>query len=289
MNCQNADCQVQQNWFRERIRKRVGYFMDSSWYCSEDCLQAGILNRLEKSARPREKSTMISHRARFGFFLLQHAVITKDQLDQAIAEQQKGTGCADRDGEERLGHYLQNMGFIKERDITMALSRQFSLPVINLNSQKASQKVIRMVPPAVIERLRFIPLDYDATSNSLSLVTYDPCNMATMINLRGILDCDLSIYLGDESQVRQLIEQVCAEAREENKECGLVEDSSSDLIDISKQIVGRSRSLNAKSLAVGYFSPLVWSRFFSGSGLHDQVLEYCHRADSPGGFDERME
>jgi hypothetical protein len=263
--------------------------MDSSWYCSEDCLQAGILNRLEKSARPREKSTMISHRARIGFFLLQHAVITKDQLDQAIAEQQKGTGCADRDGEERLGHYLQNMGFIKERDITMALSRQFSLPVINLNSQKANLKIIRMVPPAVIERLKFIPLDYDATSNSLSLVTYDPCNMATMINLRGILDCDLSIFLGDESQVRQLIEQVCVEAREENKERGLVEDSSSDLIDISKQIVGRSRSLNAKSLAVGYFSPLVWSRFFSGTGLHDQVLEYCHRADSPGGFDERME
>jgi hypothetical protein len=289
MNCQNEDCQVQQSWFRERVRKRTGYFMDSNWYCSEDCLQAGILNRLEKSARPRERSNMISHRARFGFFLLQYGVVTKEQLDLAIAEQQKGTSGADRDGEERLGHYLQNMGFIKERDITVALSRQFSLPVINLNSQKANLKVIRMVPPAVIERLKFIPLDYDATSNSLSLVTYDPCNMATMINLRGILDCDLSIFLGDESQVRQLIDQVCAEAKEEDKEGKLVEDSSSDLIDISQQIVGRSRHLNAKSLAVGYFNPLVWSRFFGGTELYDQVLEYCHRADSSAVFDERME
>ena len=162
--------------------------MESHWYCSEPCLETGILQRLEKTSRPKDKSPFISQRTRFGFLLLQNGVITKEQLDLAIAEQQKDISNHTKDGEERLGHYMQNLGFIKERDITLALSRQFSLPVINLVAHRFNPKALKMVPAAIIQRLKFLPVDYDATSNSLSLVTYDPTLIPAMINLRGILN-----------------------------------------------------------------------------------------------------
>ncbi len=275
MNCQNASCENRLNWFRQRVSKKPGYYMETHWYCSEPCLETGILQRLEKSSRPKDKSGIVSNRTRFGFLLLQNGVITKEQLDLALAEQQKDTNPHPKEGEERLGHYLQSMGFIKERDITMALSRQFSLPVINLINLRSSPKAMSMVPAAIIQRLKFLPVDYDTTSNSLLLVTYDPSVIPSMINLRGILNCDLSIYLGDEDAVRQLIQQVISSTSvPEGSTESLADSFSSDLIEISSMIVERARDTHAKSLNVGYFHQLVWSRFGAGAETEDLVVEH---------------
>jgi hypothetical protein len=255
--------------------------MESHWYCSEPCLESGILQRLEKTSRPKDKSPFISQRTRFGFLLLQNGIITKEQLDLAIAEQQKDISSHSKDGEERLGHYMQNMGFVKERDITLALSRQFSLPVINLVNQRFNPKALKMVPAAIIQRLKFLPVDYDAPSNSLSLVTYDPTLIPAMINLRGILNCDLSIFLGDETTVRQLISQAVYSAGEvHSRASSLAEATSENLSELASLIVREARDLNVKSLSVGYFNQLIWARFFTAEDYHDSVFEYLPLPDS---------
>jgi hypothetical protein len=255
--------------------------MESHWYCSEPCLETGILQRLEKTSRPREKSAFVSQRTRFGFLLLQNGVITKEQLDLAIAEQQKGISNHTKDGEERLGHYMQNMGFVTERDITLALSRQFSLPVINLVNQRFNPKALKMVPAAIIQRLKFLPVDYDAPSNSLSLVTYDPTLIPAMINLRGILNCDLSIFLGDETTVRQLIGQAVSSASDvHTRTSPFAEALSEDLSELAALIVSEAQNLNVKSLSVGYFNHLIWARFFTADEYHDSVYEYLPLSES---------
>ena len=275
MNCQNTDCQSRLNWFRERISKRPGYYMESHWYCSDPCLEAGILQRLEKSSRPKDKSLFASNRTRIGFLLLESGVITKEQLDLAVAEQQRDLSQHGKDKEERLGHYLQNMGFIKERDITMALSRQFSLPTINVVHQRLNPKALKMVPPSIVQRLRFVPLEYDATGNSLSLVTYDPSLIPAMINLRGILNSDLSIFLGDESAVRELIHQAATSPEETGSHMESCADISVESLGkLAALIVERARSLSVKSLSVGYFNQLVWTRFFLADEYADSVFDY---------------
>jgi hypothetical protein len=201
--------------------------------------------------------------------------ITKEQLDLAVADQQRDSSQHHKERDERLGHYLQNMGFIRERDITMALSRQFSLPIINLANQRLNPRTLKMVPPLVMQRLKFLPLEYDATGNSLSLVTYDPSFIPAMINLRGILNCDLSIFLGDESAVRDLIQEAITLAHETENDMEPSADlSTEDLSELATLIVERARNLQVKSLSVGYFNRLVWTRFSSGSEYVDSVCEY---------------
>lgn len=281
MNCQNANCRNRLNWFKERISKQPGYYMESHWYCSDPCLEAGILQRLQKSSRPKDKSAFVSNRARIGFLLLESGVITKEQLDLAVAEQQRDLSLHDKDKEERLGHYLQSMGFIKEKDITMALSRQFSLPIINLAHQRLNPKALAMVPLSIIRRLRFLPMEYDATGNSLSLVTSDPSLIPTMINLRGILNCDLSIFLGDESTVQELICEADAAAEEiDPKGESQVLASAESLPDLAGLIVERARALGVKSVSVGYFNQLVWTRFFRGDEFVDWVVEFLSARQS---------
>ena len=275
MNCQNVNCQNRLNWFRERISKRSGYFMESHWYCSDPCLKTGILQRLEKSSRPKDRNPVVTHRIRIGLLLLEMGAITKEQLDLAIADQQRDSSQPHKERDERIGHYLQSMGFIKERDITMALSRQFSLPIINLANQRLNPKTLKMVPPLVMQRLKFLPLEYDVTGNSLSLVTSDPSFIPSMINLRGILNCDLSIFLGDETAVWELIQEAVAIDTETGKDTEPFADlSTEDLSELASSIVERARDLQVKFLSVGYFNQLVWTRFSYGSEYIDSVCEY---------------
>ncbi|HVN81035.1 MAG TPA: hypothetical protein VMW38_18740 [Terriglobia bacterium] len=259
--------------------------MESHWYCSDPCLETGILQRLEKSSQPKDKTPVITYRIRIGLLLLEMGAITKEQLDLAVADQQRDSSQRLKEKDERLGHYLQSMGFIKERDITVALSRQFSLPIINLANQRLNPKTLKMVPPLVMQRLKFLPLEYDATGNSLSLVTSDPSFIPAMINLRGILNCDLSIFLGDETAVRELIQGVVTSAQELGSEMELSPDlSTEDLSELARGIVERARDLQVKSLSVGYFNQLVWTRFSYGSEYIDSVCEYVlAQQDAPVG------
>jgi hypothetical protein len=229
-------------------------------------LEKGITQLLEKRGQLREKSFQNLLRLKLGHILMEGGVITKEQLDQAIAEQH-------RVQEEKLGHHLMALDFVKEHDITVALSRQFSLPVITLKSPKINPNVVNMVPVEIVENSKFFPLEYDALNNRLVLVTYDPSDISTMINLRSMINCEVAIYLSDESVVREMIAQYCAAAAAVRKlELALPLRQARNLGELAPLIVKRAQQVNARSLQIRFFSQLVWVRFVADRRPHDLVL-----------------
>jgi len=266
MRCQDSHCQTEITWFRATVLRQPGFYLESSWYCSTGCLEKGVTQLLEKRSQPREKSFQNLLRLKLGHILMEAGVITKEQLDQAIAEQHRAQ-------EEKLGHHLIALDFVKERDITMALSRQFSLPVITLKSQKISPGVVNMVPFEIVKNSKFFPLEYDALNNRLVLVTYDPSDISTMINLRSMINCEVAIYLGDGSVVREMIDQYCtssAAARELDLTLPLPQ--AHNLSELARLIVKRAQHVNARSLQIRFFNQLVWARFVVDRKSHDLVL-----------------
>jgi hypothetical protein len=219
---------------------------------------------LDKHSQPKERSFQNLLRLKLGHILMENGVITKEQLDRAIAEQQR-----DQDG--KLGQYLIALEFVKERDITMALSRQFSLPVITLKSQKINPAVLDMVPVEIVRDSRFFPLEYDTLNNRLVLVTCDPSDISTMINLRSMINCEVAIYLSDESVVLEMIDQYCALATNRGK-FELRSSQSHDPGELASLIVSRAQQINARSLRVRLFNQLVWTRFVVEREQHDLVL-----------------
>ncbi len=209
MNCQNNECDIQQGWIRSRVLSRPGFYLESEWYCGEACLQQAIVERLKKRKQAREKSFQALLRLKLGHILLENGAITRAQLDKAIETQQK------QQPSEKLGSILKTLEFVKERDVTLALSRQYGLPLVNLKNQKISDVVIKMVPLEIVRESTFFPLEYDSFNNALVLVTYDPADISNMINLRSILKCEVTIYLGDESVVRELKESFCRRAADQ--------------------------------------------------------------------------
>ena len=267
MNCQNNECDTQQGWIRSRVLSRPGFYLESEWYCGEACLQEAIVERLKRRKQAREKSFQALLRLKLGHILLENGAITRTQLDKAIETQQK------QQPPEKLGSILKMLEFVKERDVTLALSRQYGLPLVNLKNQKISDAVIKMVPLEIVRESTFFPLEYDSFNNALVLVTYDPADISNIINLRSILKCEVTIYLGDESVVRELKESFCRRAAGQvSSEELMAAEIAEDLSGLASFIVSRAKALNATTLNVKYFNQLIWARFTINRQMHDMIV-----------------
>lgn len=267
MSCQNKDCNAQPNWIRARFLKQPGYYLESEWYCGEACLCKGVVQRLQRRKQPaREKSFQSLLRLKLGHILLESGTITREQLERAIEVQQEQP-------QERLGTILKSLEFAKERDITMALSRQYGLPVVNLKNQRISPSVLGMVPLEIVQDSRFFPLDHDSANNSLVLVTHDPGDVTNMINLRSILKSEVTIYLADESVVLEMKNEFCKlAAQQKTGEAKPGTHLAEDPTELASFIVNRVKSLNATALNVKYFNELIWARFTVDRKPHDLVV-----------------
>jgi hypothetical protein len=256
MNCQAPTCQKDLNWFRVKLLNKPGYYLESNWYCSEECLEKGILQRLRKINRQPEKTIQNLMRIKLGHILLENGLVTVEQLEKAMAERLAHN-------ELKLGQCLLSLGYIKEHDITVALSRQYGLPVINVTAEKIDAGVLKLIPPVILRNGKFVPVEYDEVNGNLLLVTSDPGDVSTIINLRSLLGCDTSIYLSDDSIVQLRIRTYCELAESAGVKVEEIQSGkpSNDFESLASLLVDRAMDLEVRSLNFRYFNHLIWARY----------------------------
>ncbi len=119
--------------------RRVPRF-DGSSYCSLHCMEADV-NEVLASRWRRFHTDGVGgvRRPKLGTILVQNGAISSRQLASALrAQQETGYGL--------IGEWLQKLGFLPEHHITIALSKQFGIPVLNIADVRASRGVVRMIP-----------------------------------------------------------------------------------------------------------------------------------------------
>lgn len=128
---------------------------------------------------------------KLGEMLLGQGVINAEQLDKAM-EQQKSAGG-------RLGYHLVQLGFITEGKITEALSKQYGISAINLDSYEVNNEVLRLVPVDVAKKYLVIPIN--RIGATLTLAMADPSNVfaiddvkfMTGYNIEPVIAAEMSI------------------------------------------------------------------------------------------------
>ncbi|MDX1453535.1 MAG: GspE/PulE family protein [Oleiphilaceae bacterium] len=88
---------------------------------------------------------------RIGDLLIQHGMITEEQLMTALAEQKK-TG-------RKLGRTLTDLGYVDEDGLLNLLSRQLEIPFVQLRHYQFNQELIKKLPETHARRFRAIVLD----------------------------------------------------------------------------------------------------------------------------------
>lgn len=87
---------------------------------------------------------------RIGELLVEAAVLSQSQLEQALFAQRK-------DG-RKLGHLLIELGLVSEVQLTQTLSRQLSVPWVSLYHVDFSRSLLNLVAREVAEKYSLVPI-----------------------------------------------------------------------------------------------------------------------------------
>ena len=90
---------------------------------------------------------------RLGEILIEEGLLTLDQLEEALAQQQEN-----KEGLP-LGEILVDRDFISQRDLAKALVLQFAIPYMAATSYDVDFELMSKIPTDVMEQHRFVPLD----------------------------------------------------------------------------------------------------------------------------------
>ncbi len=134
---------------------------------------------------------------RLGDLLLREGLITKEQLEKALAEQkQNGT---------RVGYNLVKLGFVPELEITKVLARQFKMPAVDLSKFEVDPKIVKLVPADVAVKHLVLPLKRDG--RTLTVAMADPTNMGVVDDLKFITRYDIFPVIAGEFTLKNAIEK----------------------------------------------------------------------------------
>jgi len=135
---------------------------------------------------------------RLGDVLVAQKAISQDQLRIAL-EQQKKSG-------RKLGRVLIEQGFVNDEQICEAISRQLSIPYINLKFYNFNQDLVRRLPEAQARRFRAIVLEDRRAGVLVGLA--DPTDLFAYDELGRILQRDIELAVVSEALLLQTIDRV---------------------------------------------------------------------------------
>jgi type IV pilus assembly protein PilB len=133
--------------------------------------------------------------ARLGDMLVKATLITKEQLQKALQQQETSGG--------RIGSNLVKLGFISEDDITSFLSRQYGVPSINLSHFEIEQNVIKLIPSEIAQKHQVIPIN--RTGNVLTVAMADPSNIFAIDDIKFMTGFKVEPVVAAETSIKNAI------------------------------------------------------------------------------------
>jgi len=141
---------------------------------------------------------------RIGDLLVREGLITKEQLEKALAEQkQNGT---------RVGYNLVKLGFIPETELTKMLARQFRMPAVDLSRFEVDPRIAKLIPADLAVKHLVLPLKRDG--RTLTVAMADPTNLGVLEDLKFITRYDIFPVIGGEFTLKTAIEKLYENAAE---------------------------------------------------------------------------
>ena len=118
---------------------------------------------------------------RLGEILLRENIVTREQLQQALAEQ-KSSG-------HRLGYVLVKLGLVPELEITKVLARQYRMPAVDLSRFEVDPKILKLIPADMAIKHVVLPLKREG--RTLTVAMADPTDLGVIDDLKFITRFDI--------------------------------------------------------------------------------------------------
>jgi hypothetical protein len=209
---------------------------------------------------------------------MQTAFVTRDQLDEAVRLQTKT-----REG--RIGEWLLRLGFVEEHQITMALAKQYGLPIINLNNANANSDAVRMIPGKVAKCSGLVPVGFDDGQTSLRVAVTAPINFNSQEAIRRMVHKGIVAYVCDQSAIQKLMEK-CYKPEDLDLSNVPTFSSLDDLVELGSEMISTAVRHRAQDIQAELVHDFFWVRLDFSSESHHHFFRYV---STPAGNQERVD
>ncbi|MBR2570350.1 MAG: Flp pilus assembly complex ATPase component TadA, partial [Paenibacillus sp.] len=133
-------------------------------------------------------------RKRIGDLLVEHGLITEEQLQLALKEKKPN---------QRLGETIMQLGFITEQRLIEVLEFQLGIPHVSLFKYPIDTKLLSVIPKEIAERNKCIPLKKEG--NKLYVAMADPMDFYAIDDLRLSTGFQIEVSISTKEDIHKSI------------------------------------------------------------------------------------
>lgn len=251
--CSHSDCSQSPSLWR-RLRGQVqGIVVQGSRYCREECAERALADALPR-VRGSAPQALAAHRVPLGLVLLSREQLTVEQLRTARAAQLAA-------GRGRIGEWLLAFGFVSQPQLTAALARQWSCPVLRANSSRLCPSRSPQIPATLLELFGILPIDYIERTRTLHLAFSEGIDHTVMHAVERMLECRAEPCMAAPGFVRDHLRALCGHRGESE----VVIPSVADAHELTRIVRSYAMRVAASEIRLAACGPYLWVRLLRPS------------------------
>jgi hypothetical protein len=142
---------------RQLSARKVGIRMHASWYCSSHCFRAAAEKEVSRLLTSGTDHAAHAARMPLGLDLINHGLLTIEQLKKATDEQKEAGG--------EIGELLVRQGSVSEKQLTAIRATEWGCAVFTV--PKRAIRIGINLPSTLMQIHSMIPVHYVAETNLL--------------------------------------------------------------------------------------------------------------------------
>lgn len=246
--CGEVACGHNSGWLK-RWRGRAGRVLfQGTWFCAEGCLERAAARAVQRLSSTRA-SGGTHHRIPLGLLLLSRQQLTVEQLRVALEAQRAA-------GRGKIGEWLQELGFVTELQVTAAVARQWSCPLLRMQPVVVSASL--QLPFTLMRSFSVLPVDFVASSGTLHIACRDGIDYGVLYAIEQMLGVRTEACMAPASMIDREL-RMRSERRGESE---IVFERSSNEGDLAAIICNYCRRIAVTELRLSACGPHLWARLF---------------------------
>jgi hypothetical protein len=206
--CHEPGCPHNRNFWQRARHRGKQMVLQGERYCADSCLDRALRSALGEACRlPPHR--VVHHRIPMGLLMVSRQQLSSGQLRAALEAQQAA-------GRGRIGEWLQSLGYATEAEVTAALARQWSCPVLRGQRLGIRTASAPPLPMTLMRWLAMAPVDFVEATRTLHVAFADGLDYTVLFALEQMLQCRTEPCLVRPSVLERYFEQL-GESREESE------------------------------------------------------------------------
>ena len=242
--------------------------MRGGWFCTDHCLEREVESVVEGILFKKGSVTRAPHRMPLGLLLLSRGSLNKDQLQTALLTQR-------REPTDKIGQWLQRLGYVTEKQVVSALALQWGTPVLVFPEEIAPQST---VPWELLNALRIMPVRLALTKGTLYVAFSDSVDHAVLRAIEQMTGWSTSPCIVSDRAMDRLLSTNNSSERDYSHTFENVFEPA-EIARITVSYAGRLRASEVKLTECGAY---IWARLKDGRRDSDVLFRVSSQSRGQG-------